>query len=141
MVWPASEDIAGLPFPSPLIFLVGKNGSGKSTLLEAIAECCVFKPEGGSHPHRRPADAEPSDLASALRLARLPRVRNGVSTLDLSRGRSFQIQSHGDSFLVLFTNRCSQGLVLLDEPEAALSPKRQLACPAATLFTFSGEGI
>lgn len=106
-----------------------------------IAECCWFNPELGGRDHQRPADAEPSDLASALRLARLPRVRNGVSTLDLSRGRSFQIQSHGDSFLVLFTNRCSQGLVLLDEPEAALSPKRQLACPAATLFTFSGEGI
>jgi hypothetical protein len=65
------------PFPSPVTFLVGENGSGKFTLLEAIAECCGFNPKGGSRDHQHPADAEPSDLACALRLAWLPMVRDG----------------------------------------------------------------
>lgn len=40
--------------------------------------------------------------------------------------RSLRAQSHGESFLSLFANRFEQGLYILDEPEAALSPQRQL---------------
>ena len=47
-------------------------------------------------------------------------------------GRSLHEQSHGESFLALVLNRFSgSGLYLLDEPEAALSPARQLALLAA----------
>ena len=45
-----------------------------------------------------------------------------------SGGKSLHRQSHGESFLSLFQNRLrSRGLFILDEPEAALSPNRQLA--------------
>lgn len=124
-------------------FLVGENGSGKSTLLEALAECCDFNLEGGSHDHRR-ALVERSEFAQALRLSWLPRVTEGffmraesfynfatyldqVSDLRAYGGKSLHAQSHGESFLSLFSNRFEQGLYLLDEPEAALSPQRQLS--------------
>jgi predicted ATPase len=133
-----------LSFPTAVTFLVGDNGSGKSTLLEAIAACCGFDPEGGSRDHQRQQQAESPGLAQALRLAWLPKVSegfflraesffnfatylDGVSTLESYGGRSLHAQSHGESFLALFSNRFSQGLFLLDEPEAALSPQRQLA--------------
>ena len=124
-------------------FLVGENGSGKSTLLEAIAECCGFNPEGGNRDHYRESFADRSDLAQALRLAWSPRTTEGfflraesffnfatyietVSDLRAYGGKSLHQQSHGESFLALFENRFEQGFYILDEPEAALSPQRQL---------------
>ena len=124
-------------------FLVGENGSGKSTLLEALAECCDFSPEGGSQDHQRGL-VERSEFAQALRLSWLPRITEGffmraesfynfatyldqVSDLRAYGGKSLHAQSHGESFLSLFSNRFEQGLYLLDEPEAALSPQRQLS--------------
>lgn len=132
-----------LEFNAKVSFFVGENGSGKSTLLEAIAECCGFNPEGGNHDHHRAVFADRSELAQALRLSWLPRVTEGfflraesfynfasyldeVSDLRAYGGRSLHQQSHGESFLSLFTNRFEQGLYILDEPEAALSPQRQL---------------
>lgn len=132
-----------LAFRSKVTFLVGENGSGKSTLLEAIAECCGFNPEGGSRDHYRAVFAERSPLAQALRLSWLPKVTEGffmraesfynfatyieqVSDLRAYGGRSLHEQSHGESFISLFANRFEQGLYILDEPEAALSPQRQL---------------
>jgi predicted ATPase len=50
-----------------------------------------------------------------------------VSTLERYGGKSLHGQSHGESFLALFTNRFDRGLYILDEPEAALSPRRQLS--------------
>ena len=50
-----------------------------------------------------------------------------VSDLRAYGGRSLHAQSHGESFLALFSNRFEQGLYILDEPEAALSPQRQLS--------------
>jgi predicted ATPase len=125
-------------------FFVGENGSGKSTLLEALAECCGFNPEGGNRDHHREALAERSELAQALRLSWMPRVAEGfflraesfynfatyvdqVSDLRAYGGKSLHKQSHGESFLSLFANRFEQGIYLLDEPEAALSPQRQLS--------------
>ena len=132
-----------LAFHRPVTFLVGENGSGKSTLLEAIAECCGFNPEGGNRDHHRAVFAERSPLAQALRLTWQPKVTEGffmraesfynfatyiegVSDLRAYGGKSLHAQSHGESFLALFAHRFEQGLYILDEPEAALSPQRQL---------------
>lgn len=129
---------------SRVTFLVGENGTGKSTLLEALAECCGFNPEGGSRDHHRAVFAERSLLAQSLRLVWRQKVVEGfflraesfynlasyldeVSDLRAYGGRSLHAQSHGESFLALFNNRFEQGLYLLDEPEAALSPQRQLS--------------
>ena len=133
-----------LQFRSNVTFFVGENGSGKSTLLEAIAECCGFNPEGGNRDHQFATFGERSELAKALRLSWLPKVTEGfflraesfynfatyieqVSTLLPYGGKSLHKQSHGESFLALFVNRFEQGIYLLDEPEAALSPQRQLS--------------
>jgi predicted ATPase len=133
-----------IAFRTNVTFFVGENGSGKSTLLEALAECCGFAPEGGNRDHHREALAERSELAQALRLSWLPKVAEGffmraesffnfatyieqVSDLRAYGGRSLLAQSHGESFLSLFANRFEQGLYILDEPEAALSPQRQLS--------------
>lgn len=164
-------------------FFVGENGSGKSTLLEAVAENCGFGSQGGSRDHQY--GGESSSLAQALRLSWLPKVSEGfflraesffnlAGFLDVvgdpqrHGGRSLHAQSHGESFMALFEHRFEQGLFLLDEPEAALSPQRQLgflrliheltqagqaqfliashspillAFPGAALYAFSGEGI
>lgn len=133
-----------LSFLTNVTFFVGENGSGKSTFLEAIAECCGFNPEGGNRDHHRATFADRSDLAQALRLSWLPKVTEGffmraesfynfasyieqVSDLRAYGGKSLLLQSHGESFLALFANRFEQGIYLLDEPEAALSPQRQLS--------------
>ncbi len=133
-----------LPFHARVTFIVGENGSGKSTLLEALAECCGFNPEGGNRDHHREVFADRSEFAQTLRLSWLPKVTEGffmraesfynfstyidqVSDLRAYGGKPLHAQSHGESFLSLFTNRFEQGLYILDEPEAALSPQRQLS--------------
>ena len=133
-----------LTFGTSVTFIVGENGSGKSTLLEALAECCGFAPEGGNRDHQREALEERSEFAQSLRLSWLPKATEGffmraesffnfatyidqVSNLRAYGGKSLHHQSHGESFLALFANRFEQGIFILDEPEAALSPQRQLS--------------
>ncbi|MGC8493149.1 MAG: AAA family ATPase [Syntrophobacteraceae bacterium] len=133
-----------LALRTKVTFFVGENGSGKSTLLEALAECCGFHPEGGNRDHHRETFAERSDLAQALRLSWMPKATEGffmraesfynfasyidrVSNLRAYGGKSLHGQSHGEAFLALFAHRFEQGLYILDEPEAALSPQRQLS--------------
>ena len=133
-----------LALRSNVTFFVGENGSGKSTLLEALAEICGFNPEGGNRDHHRATFADRSALAQALRLTWRPKVTQGffmraesffnfatyieqVSDLRAYGGKSLHQQSHGESFLALFAHRFEQGIYLLDEPEAALSPQRQLS--------------
>ena len=133
-----------LNFSSKVTFFVGENGSGKSTLLEALAECCGFGPEGGSRDHNRASFVDRSLFAQSLRLSWQPKVVEGFflraesfynvasyldEVSDMSRygGKSLHQQSHGESFMALFGHRFEQGLYILDEPEAALSPQRQLS--------------
>lgn len=64
-------------------------------------------------------------------LARLP-YRNEIAAIQNRYGKDLEEYSHGESFLTLFQSRfVPDGLYLLDEPEAALSPTRQLSFLAA----------
>lgn len=144
---PAIRTLKRLALRSNVVFFVGENGSGKSTLLEAIAYQCGFHTAGGSRNNVYKVDAAESALGEGIRLSWLPKVTQGfflraetfyqfASYLDrkvpeaLSSygGRSLHQQSHGEAFLSLFAHRLGKkGIYLLDEPEAALSPARQLA--------------
>ena len=132
---------------------MGENGTGKSTLLEAIAAAWGFNPEGGTRnfrfstarthaelyrlPVRRSARAAPMVFSFGQKaFTMLPQRSTVWMRLRCWKaaygGRSLHEQSHGESFLALVLNRFSgSGLYLLDEPEAALSPARQLALLAA----------
>ena len=149
---PAFHGLSRLSLERNVTFFVGENGSGKSTLLEAIAKCAGFNPEGGGRNNVFSNAQTESTLDEYLRLSWLPKVTKGfflraesffnfASYVDeVARddakiyqaygGKSLHKQSHGESFLSLFTNRFQgkeKALYLLDEPEAALSPARQLA--------------
>lgn len=140
-----------LRFDTPVTFLVGENGSGKSTLLEGIAVACGFNPEGGTRNFSFSTRATHSPLGEYLTPARrrypkdgfflraesfynvathideLDETTPGPRLIDSYGGVSLHNQSHGESFLALVEHRFGgQGLYLLDEPEAALSPARLL---------------
>ena len=147
--------LESLEFTKPVSFLVGENGSGKSTLLEAIAVHYGFNPEGGSRNFNFSSADTHSGLHRLIRLSKgVQRPRDGyflraesfynvateVERLDENTdellqaygGTSLHKQSHGESFLSLVLNRFrGNGLYLLDEPESALSPARQLTLLAA----------
>jgi len=154
---PAIASLTSLKITSRVCFLVGENGSGKSTLLEAIAANYGFAREGGSRNFKFQEERERNDvnpLADALQLGYSPaKTGNGfflraesffnlatlMEELDAVRSssrpqalelgnRGFHDMSHGESFFALMETRMREnGLFLLDEPEAALSPQRQLA--------------
>ena len=144
---PAVAGLQEIEFHPKVTFLVGENGSGKSTLIEALAIAWGFNPEGGSKNFRFGTAASHSALHSALRLIKgTRRARDGfflraesyfnvatyVDGLDGGAasygGRSLHEQSHGESFLALMDNRLGgKGLYIFDEPEAALSPSRQMS--------------
>jgi predicted ATPase len=131
---------------SPVTFLVGENGSGKSTLLEAVASSWGFNAEGGSRNFMfatRPSESglheylqlvrgfkRPSD-GFFLRAESFYNVATEVDRLEMASaygGTSLHEQSHGESFLAVFMDRLyGGGFYILDEPEAALSPSRQLS--------------
>ncbi len=142
----ALERSGGLDLHAPVTFLVGENGTGKSTLLEAVAVAWGFNPEGGTVNFNFSTRNSHSGLWRKLRLIRGVRwpedgfflraesfynVATEVDELGYSQyygGASLHERSHGESFLALVKNRFSgHGLYLLDEPEAALSPRGQLA--------------
>ncbi len=142
---PAIRTLDKLAFTRNITFFVGENGSGKSTLLEAIAYQCGFNPAGGGRNNVYDVDAAEAALGEYLRLSWLPKMTNGfflraesfyhfashideVNAQQYYGGRSLHEQSHGESFLSLFLHRFNRtGIFLLDEPEAALSPTRQLS--------------
>ena len=147
---PTIQAFEKLYFTSPVTFFVGENGSGKSTMLEGIADRCEFNIAGGGKNNTYDVHASQSSLGEYLRLAWMPKTSNGFflraesfyqfasyidemaqedpSIYDAYGGQSLHHQSHGESFFTLFQNRFRGGAIyLLDEPEAALSPQRQLA--------------
>jgi len=142
-----------LEFDGPVTFFVGENGSGKSTLLEAIAWQCGFHTAGGGLNQIYDLENSEAVFGPYIQLSWMPKVRNGfflraesffnfANYLDREArdqpgyrddfyapygGRSLHEHSHGESFLALFRNRFGkQAIYLLDEPEAALSPARQM---------------
>lgn len=140
------KNLNSLDFKKKITFFVGENGSGKSTLLEAIAVNYGFNPEGGSINYNFSTKSTHSSLADFLILSKGIRAKDGFFLraesfynvasyvddigvdLDGYGGKSLHEQSHGESFLTLINNRFrGNGLYLLDEPEAALSPQRQLS--------------
>lgn len=180
-----------LTFDRPVVMLVGENGSGKSTFLESIAWECGFNVRGGNRNHVMFSATEKPPLADKLKLEWLPKIGTGFffraesffdfassidelarsdrGILDYYGGKPLHAQSHGESFLALFNNHFGRpGIYLLDEPEAALSPTRQLSLlriihdmekngqsqfiiathspillsyPGATLYAFGEDGV
>jgi predicted ATPase len=181
-----------LDFTNPVTFFVGENGSGKSALMDAIARKGRLLPWGGSKVHRVHANPHETRLANHLDLEwsarhnygfhfRAEAFFNFASSLDdilmddpgrtdYFGGRSLNTFSHGESFLAFFAGRSFNlpGLYLLDEPEAALSPRNQieflriivnalrdnnkqyiiathspiiLRCPDSVIMNFDKEGI
>lgn len=142
---PAVRATEALAFHPRVTFLVGENGSGKSTLIEALAVAWGFNAEGGSRDHQYATRASHSPLHRFVRPVRGSlKAKDGyflraesffttASYLEASgTGRAGQVglheQSHGESFFDLFDNRFEgDGLYIMDEPEAALSPSRQLS--------------
>lgn len=143
---PSIRSLKQLDLTSNVTFFVGENGSGKSTLLEGIADRCDFNTAGGGRQNTYDVYAAESALGKYLRLSWMPKVTNGFflraesfyqfathtdeigASLHNYGGKSLHQQSHGESFISLFQNRFKgKGIYLLDEPEAALSPARQLA--------------
>ncbi len=190
---PAIRHLDRLEFHPAVTYIVGENGSGKSTLLEAIASAWGLNPEGGSrnlHFETRPSHSQLKQFINLVKGARRPadsfflraesyfnlateierRDAEGVGAriIDYYGGKSLHEQSHGESFMALLFNRLvGEGLYILDEPEAALSPRRQLsvltrihdlvrhnsqfiiathspilmAYPDATIYNLSADGI
>lgn len=140
-----------LTFPCDVTFFCGENGTGKSTLLEGIAVACGFNAEGGSRNFSFSTEDTHSELCEHLTIVKSAYPKDGFflraeslynaasyvdelerlpvrgSLLDSYGGKSLHEQSHGESFLATVTNRFfGRGLYILDEPEAALSPAKQL---------------
>jgi len=137
---PAIAKLSRLEFNHDVTFFVGENGSGKSTLIEAIAIKARFNPEGGNKNFRSALRPSESDLHQHLRLARGARREAGgfflraetmfnvSSEAEQYDWENLHEMSHGEAFLSVVVNHFrDRGLFILDEPESALSPQRQLA--------------
>lgn len=148
---PCAQDL-DIYFEGAVTFLVGENGSGKSTVLEAIADLAELPVDGGSRNEMTDRQEQSSELAEAMRGSWRQRPRDAyffraetlydfANLLERRRadpefmgnpyavygGQSLHKRSHGESFLDVMTHRLGDaGLYLFDEPEAALSPQRQL---------------
>ncbi len=151
---PVVKRFSELEFHPNVTFIVGENGMGKSTLLEGLAVSLGFNPEGGTLNFNFSNFDSHSDLHEYLRVAKgVQRPKDsfffraetfynlatnieeldqdpyaGGKVIDSYGGRSLHEQSHGESFFAAFMNRFQgKGLYILDEPESALSPLRQIS--------------
>ncbi|MEN6313849.1 MAG: AAA family ATPase [Clostridiaceae bacterium] len=151
---PAIKNIDNLVFHPKVTFFIGENGTGKSTILESIAAAYGFNPEGGSKNFSFSTAESHSGLFNFIKLVKgVKRPKDGfflraesfynvatyIDALDREDsfgppikaafgGKSLHEQSHGESFFSLFMNRLrGKGVYILDEPEAALSPSRQMS--------------
>jgi predicted ATPase len=149
---PAIRNLNQLDLHPKVTFFVGENGSGKSTLLEAIAVANGLNAEGGSRNVTFSTRSSHSILHEALVIRRFHGLipdawflraesyfnfateienldrepKGGRKLIESYGGKSLHEQSHGESFMALVENRFSNGIYFLDEPEAALSPQRQI---------------
>ncbi|MDQ3369701.1 MAG: AAA family ATPase [Myxococcota bacterium] len=146
---PALRTLDELRFDAGVTFLVGENGAGKSTLIEAIAVRAGFNAEGGTPNFNFSTRRTESELHASLRLLRTTRrprasfflraesFYNVATEVERLGGSTYgdvslHEQSHGEAFMSLVAHKFRpDGLYLLDEPEAALSPQRQLALLAS----------
>ncbi|RBP93195.1 putative ATPase [Cytobacillus firmus] len=190
---PSLKTMDEVPFHPKVTFLIGENGMGKSTLLEAVAVALGFNAEGGSFNFNfstfdshsvlgdylkvikgidRPSDGfflrAESFYNVASNIEEMDREGGAPKVIDSFGGRSLHEQSHGEAFFSTFLHRFrGNGIYILDEPEAALSPLRQMsmltrihdlvrehsqfiiathspiimAYPDAAIYEFSEEGI
>ncbi|MCF6245032.1 MAG: AAA family ATPase [Sulfurovum sp.] len=186
---PIIKDIETIDFHPDVTFFVGENGTGKSTLIEAIAQALDINPEGGNKNTLFTTNKTHTNLGHFLRTVKsfkkpkeyyflraesfynVATYMDNVAPLPEEQGyggKSLHAQSHGESFMSTLLNKFhGNGLYLMDEPEAALSPARQLAAitlidelikqksqliiathspillayPNATIYKFSSEGI
>lgn len=143
-----------LLFNKKVTFFVGENGTGKSTLLEAIAVAFGFNAEGGTRNFNFSTEETHSDLCRYLTVCKggkrpkdgfflraesfynvaseIDKLDQISPLIDCYGGKSLHKQSHGESFMSLVLNRFGgNGIYILDEPEAALSPSRQMTLLAA----------
>jgi len=171
--------VCEIGFDRPVTFLVGENGSGKSTLLEAIAAELGYQTEGGTKNYRVSTFRDLSPLSDSITLVKgMQRPKFGyffraetfynVATASLNSymGEDYHSNSHGEGNL-RFLSFEGAGLYLMDEPEAALSPSRQLTllrhihsmaqtgaqfliathspillgCPNATILSLDGDAV
>lgn len=154
-----------LALTKPVTLICGENGSGKSTLIESIAHHCGFSLTGGNRNHAGASDdGNLSGLQGKLSFSWTIKVSGGffvraesffqfANQIDRIAqedgpaiyraygGESLHAQSHGEAFLSLFSHQLHRrGIFILDEPEAALSPQRQLALlKIITQLTSSGN--
>lgn len=149
---PAIKKLDELKFSKNVTFLIGENGVGKSTIIEAIAVLLKLNPEGGSQNFTfktKDTHSKLSDYITLYQTGNLPSIKfflraesfynvaseiqrlveeNSFANLYNSYGGNLHECSHGESFLKLVKNRFEpKGLYILDEPEAALSPTRQMS--------------
>ncbi|MBH9965030.1 AAA family ATPase [Rossellomorea oryzaecorticis] len=151
---PVMKHFNELMFHPNVTYIIGENGMGKSTLLEGIAIALGFNPEGGTMNFNFSSYDSHSDLHEYLRVVKgVERAKDSFffraetfynvasnieemdreplpvpKVIDSFGGKSLHEQSHGESFFAAFTERFrGNGLYILDEPEAALSPLRQLS--------------
>lgn len=148
----AVHDLSDLKFHPKVTFIIGENGTGKSTILEAIAIAYGFNPEGGTKNFNFSSMDTHSNLHNYIRIVKgakkpkngfflraesfynlatnideLDKEEEGPKIIDFYGGKSLHQQSHGESFLSLLINKFGEkGIYILDEPEAALSPMRQM---------------
>jgi len=147
----AIKQLKTLDLHPNVTFLVGENGSGKSTLLEAIVVAYGLNAEGGSKNFNFATSETHSILHNHIKLIKgvkkpkdsfflraesfynvstnIDELGGGdIGFLQSYGGKSLHNQSHGESFMSLVANRFrGNGFYILDEPEAALSPSRQMA--------------